>query len=208
MSRGVIVLAIVVVVIVVALISISFPSVVISSVSTRTLPAFETYTSQYETGYAQPTSSTALAGYSTATAWYPGNFLCDPTSNACSPYPTPTATIVYPQSITSTYQITLSSQTTSTFTSEFTLFSNQTGYETIPPYAAAGLTEFQYGIIIMGIVVALGLGFLFFVARKRALIRPSATKLDSAKTAKFCQHCGTANAEESKFCTGCGVPLS
>ena len=207
--RGLIVPVIVVIAVVIALISISYPSMTVSSVSTQPWPGFQAYTSQYQVAYEQVTSSSALAGYSTVTAWYPGNFICDPVSNACTPYPTPTATYVYPQSATYAYQITLSSQATSTFTSEFTSFSTQTSYQDIPPYAAAGLTEFQYGIIVAIIVVALTLCLLFIGTRNRNLTLPrdQVPKLDSTKAIRSCQQCGTENPERGKFCTSCGAPL-
>ena len=187
----------------IALISISYPSVVVSSASTQQLPGFETYTSQYQVGYTQVMMSTTLAGYSTAIAWYPGNPICDPASNACTPYPVPTATFVYPQSATYMYQVTVTSQTTREFTSEFTVFSAHTSYQNIPPYAAVGITEFQYGIVALAIVAVVILSLLLTFARKSPL--PQTGSLGYDKAVKFCQHCGTANPDVAKFCTKCGV---
>jgi hypothetical protein len=209
MLRAIVVPTIVVIAVVIALVSISYPSVVVSSISTQPLVVFGAYTSRYEVGYPQATVSTVLAGYSSMTAWYPGNPICDPASNACTPYPTPTATLVYPQSMTYTFQVTLSSQTASTYTSGFTLFSLQTSYQNVPPYAAAGLTEFQYGIVAMAIVVVVVLSLLIIFSKKRnQVVSPNRTwKLDSAKTFRFCQQCGTVNPVKGRFCTNCGTRL-
>jgi hypothetical protein len=190
---------------VIALISISYPSVVVSNVRTQSLAGFARYTSKYQVAYPQTTASTVLVGYSSATAWYPGNPICDPASNACIPYPTPTATFVYPQSMTYAYLVTLSSQTTLAFTSEFTLFSTQTSYQNIPPYAAVGLTEFQYRILALTIVVVVVLSLLFIFMKKTAPNRRQ--RVGSAKAFKFCEHCGTENSYAGKFCTSCGAPL-
>jgi len=207
--RRIVVPTIVIVAVVIALISISYPSITVSTVSTQQLAGFQTFTSQYQIPYQLTNTSTALAGYGTATAWYPGNFICDPLSNACTPYPTPTATYVYPQSATYTYQVTLSSQATSEFTTEFTLYSSLTSYQTIPPYAAAGLTEFQYGIIALAIVAALVLCLLYVVVRSKSFASPSiqAQEFDSTKPVRFCQQCGAENQSGGKFCTSCGARL-
>ena len=147
--------------------------------------------------------STALAGYSTLTAWYPGNPICDPVSNACTPYPTPTATFVYPQSMTYMYQVTFSSEATLVSTSKFTLFSTQTSYQNIPPYTAVGLTEFQYGIVVLVVVAVVALSLLLAFTKKRQ----AHVGVGSAKAAGFCWQCGAANLDAGKFCTNCGVQL-
>ena len=203
--RGEVVPTIIVIAVIIALISISYPSVVVSSVITQPSTRFETYTSQYAIGYPQAVMSTMLAGYSTVTAWYLGNPICDPASNACTPFPSPTATFVYPQSITYVYQVTFTSHATSAFTGELTLFSTQTGYQNIPPYAVVGLTEFQYGIIALAIIAAFVLSLLFFFVRKRPPREVQRAGL--AKRVRFCQHCGMQNPEAGKFCSGCGARL-
>jgi hypothetical protein len=205
--RRIVVLTVVVIAVVIALVSASYPSVTVPTVSTQQLASFQTFTSDYQIPYQLPNTSTALTGYSTATAWYPGNFICDPTSNACTPYPTPTATYVYPQSATYTYQVTFSSEATSMFTTEFTFYSSQTSYQTIPAYAAAGLTEFQYGIIAMVIVAALVLCLLFVTVRGKSYASNQAPELGSTGTVRFCQQCGTENQSGGKFCTSCGARL-
>lgn len=166
MVRGIVTPTIIVIAVVIALVSISYPSVVVSNVTTQPLPGIDTYTSRYQVGYPQAAVSTTLAGYSTVTAWYPGNPICDPASNACTPYPTPTATFAYPQSITYTYQVILSSQTVLAFTSGFTQFYAQTTYRNIPPYAAVGLTEFQYGILALAIFMVAVLTLLFIYTKE------------------------------------------
>ena len=196
--RSVVVPTIVAIAVILALISISYPSVVVSNVTTQPSSIFETYTSQYQVGYPQAVVSTVLAGYSTVTAWYPGNPICDPTSNACTPYPTPTATFVYPQSVTYAYQVTSSSQATSAFTSEFTTFSTQTSYQNIPPYAVVGLTEFQYGIIALVIIAAVVLSLLIFFGKKS--VPSHVQSAGSSKAVRFCQRCGTKNPGTGKFC--------
>jgi len=201
--RRIIVPAIIAIAVAIALISTSYPSVVIPNVTTQPFPAFETYTSQYQVAYPQSTASTLLAGYSSVTAWYPGNPICDPASNACSPYPAPTATYVYPQSMTYVYQITVSSQTAQVLTTEFTIFSTQTNYQKIPPYAAAGLTELQYGVVALVVVAAVALSLLFIFVRKH----PVNQSQSSAKTARFCSQCGAQNPDSGKFCIRCGVRL-
>ena len=199
----VVIATVVVIAVVIALISTSYPSVVVSSSTTQPSPGFETYTSRYQVTYLEATVSTGLAGYSTVTAWYPGNPICDPVSNACTPYPTPTATFVYPQSMTYMYQVTFSSEATLVSTNEFTLFFTQTSYRNIPPYAAVGLTEFQYGIVVLVIVAVVVLGLLMVFTKKRQ----AQVGLGSAKAAGFCWHCGAANLDAGKFCTNCGVQL-
>ena len=205
MVRGVIVPTIIVIAVIIALISISYPSVVVSSIATQPSTAFETYTSQYAVEYPQAVMSAILAGYSTVTAWYPGNPICDPASNACTPFPSPTATFVYPQSITYPYQVTFTSHATSVFTGEFTSFSTQTSYQNIPPYAVIGLTEFQYGIIALAIIAAFVLSLLFFFVRKRP--PKEVQRAGLAKGVRFNQHCGMQNPEAGKFCSSCGVRL-
>jgi len=164
--RGLVVPIILVLAVAIALASISYPSMTISNVTTQSLAALETYSSQYETGYPQLTASTILTGYSSFTAWYPGNPICDPTSNACTPYPTPTATFVYPQSMTYTYEVTLSSQGLLAYTSPFTMLSTQTSFANVPPYAALGLTELQYGLAAM-IFFAIAVSALLFILTKK-----------------------------------------
>ena len=203
MVRGIVVPTIIVAAIVIALISISYPSVIISNVSTQSFPGFATYTSQYEVEYPQAAASTMVGGYSSTTAWYPGNPVCDPASNACTPYPTPTATFVYPLTMTYAYMTTITSQATSTYTSEFTLFSTQTGHQNIPAYAVAGLSEFQYGILAIAVVAVVILSLLFMFAKGGAVFSgPS-----RVKPVRFCQHCGSANPGGGKFCISCGVRL-
>jgi len=164
--RGLVAPIILVLAVAIALASISYPSMTISNVTTQPLVAFKTYSSQYETEYPQLTTSTVLTGYSSFTAWYPGNPICDPLSNACTPYPTPTTTVVYPQSMTYTYEVTLSSQALLAYTSPFTIFSTRTSFETTPPYAALGLTELQYGVAAMIIFAIAVIAMLFIFAKK------------------------------------------
>jgi hypothetical protein len=199
----------VLVAIAIALLSLAYPSVVVSSVSIQPITNFVTYTNQHTVGYTQMSASIFLAGYSTFTAWYPGNPICDPASNACTPYPTPTATLVYPQSMTNTYEVTLESQTTSTYTSEYTLFSTQTSFQNVPPYAAAGLTEFQFGIAAIVIVVVLVLSLLLLTTRKGPMVTPQTrnSRIASAGLTKFCQHCGAESLVTDKFCGKCGTQL-
>lgn len=152
-------------------------------------------------------ASTVLAGYSTTTAWYPGDPICDPTSNACTPYPTPTATFVYAQSATYSYQVTINSQGTSTYTSEFTGFSTQTNYQTIPPYAAAGLSDFEFGLIAL-LIVAVVVAAMLLLFVKGAASRSGEPKAKMAsKTVRFCQQCGAENRKSDDFCAKCGAAL-
>jgi len=202
--RGIAVASIVLIALVIALISTSYPSLVVSNTTTQAFPGFETYTSQYQVSYPQPIASTGLSGYSTFTAWYPGNPICDPASNACTPFPTPIATLVYPQSVTYAYQVTLTSQATLAYTSGFMSFSTQTSYQNIPPYAALGLTEFQFGIIALGIMMVVLLGLLLIFTRKSSA---SQVRSSSAEAARFCEQCGAANAIDSIFCSNCGARL-
>ena len=205
--RNIIIPVVVVVAVVIALLSVTYPSIVVSNMITQSIPNFATYTTQYATGYPQMSASTVLAGYSTTTAWYPGDPICDPTSNACTPYPTPTATFVYAQSATYSYQVTINSQGTSTYTSEFTGFSTQTNYQTIPPYAAAGFSDLEFGLIALLIVAAVVAALLFLFGKRRAN-RPSGPKAKMAsKTVRYCQQCGTENRKSDDFCAKCGATL-
>jgi len=195
------------VVIIIAILSTAYPSIVVSNVNTLPIGNFATYTAQYATAYPQMSASTILAGYSTTTAWYPGNPICDPTSNACTPFPTPTATFVYAQSATYNYQATLNSEATSTYTSEFTGVSTQTYYQTVPPYAVAGLSELEFGLVALLVVSAVGVAMLFLFVRGIAPRSNVAKREVSAKTVRNCQQCGTENRNTDKFCDKCGSKL-
>lgn len=193
----------------IALLSLAYPSVVISNVSTQPITNLTTYTSQYLFDYPQMSASSFLAGYSTLTAWYPGNPICDPASNACTPYPTPTATLVYPQSMTYTYEVTLESQTSSTYTSEYALFPAQTSFQNVPPYAAMGLTEFQFGIAAMVIVVVVALSLLLLATSKgpTVILQTRNSRLGSARPTRFCQQCGAESSTADRYCSKCGTQL-
>jgi zinc ribbon protein len=204
--RKIVVPVVVCVAVTMAIISIAYPSVVVSNSSTQPIPNFATYTIQYATGYPQMTASTILTGYSTMTAWYPGNPICDPTSNACMPYPTPTATLVYAQSATYNYQVTLNSEATSTYTSQFTSFSTQTNYQTIPPYAAAGLSELGFGLVALLVVAVVAAAILFLFVRDASRSNVRKAELPS-KTVRYCQHCGAENRKADEFCGQCGTIL-
>jgi len=198
---------VVIVAVVIAILSLTYPSIVVSNVSTQPIPYFATYTAQYATGYPELSASTILAGYSTTTAWYPGNPICDPMSNACTPYPTPTATFVYAQSATYSYQVTINSEATSTNTSEFTGFSTKTSYQNIPPYAAAGLSELEFGIAALLIVAAVAVAMLFLFVRGDAIGSKVANAELRSKTVVYCQQCGAENQKADKFCSKCGTIL-
>ena len=205
--RKIVVPVVVIAAVIIALLSLSYPSIVVSNISTQPIPNFATYTTQYASGYSQMSVSTFLAGYSTTTAWYPGNPICDPTSNACTPYPTPTATFVYAQSATYSYQVTINSEATSTYTSEFTGFSTETNYQNSPPYATAGLSEFEFGIVALLIVAAVAAAMLL-VFVKGSGRRPSRAKTElPSKTVRYCQQCGAENRKADKFCAKCGTTL-
>lgn len=198
---------VVIVVVIVAILSVSYPSIVVSNISTQPFPNLATYTSQYASGYPQMSASTILAGYSTTTAWYPGNPICDPTSNACTPYPTPTATYVYAQSATYSYQVTINNQATSTYTSEFTGLSTQTYYQTIPPYAAAGLSELEFGLAALLIVAFVAAAMLFLFVRGTTSGSNVGQTQSPSKMVRYCQHCGAENRKTDKFCDKCGTKL-
>jgi len=68
--------------------------------------------------------------------------------------------------MTHTYEVTLSSQVLLEYASPFTIFSTRTSFETIPPYAAVGLTELQYGVAAMTIFAIAVLALLFVFAKK------------------------------------------
>jgi len=208
MSRKVWFSIIIVVAFSIALLSLAYPSIVTSNVSVQSIPSFATYTSQYVVGYPEISASTYLAGYSSSTAWYPGNFICDPASNACTPYPTPTATFVYPQSATATYQVTFNSESSSTYTTESTLYSSQTSFQSVPPYAVAGLTDFQFGISALIIIAIIGLILLYLNLRREPAGAPEkpTARLHKA-SAKICSRCGAENSRTRKFCTNCGSQL-
>jgi hypothetical protein len=193
----------------IALLSLAYPSVVVSNVSIQPTTNLATYTTQYFVGYPQMSASTFLAGYLTLTAWYPGNPICDQASNACTPFPTPTATVVYPQSMTYTSEVTLESQTASTYTSEYTVFSAQTSFQNVPPYAAVGLTEFQFGIAAMVVVVVVVLSLLLLTTSRGATVslEKGNSSLGSARPTRFCQQCGAESSIADKFCSKCGTQL-
>ena len=209
MFRRLAVPIVVVVAIAVALVSLSYPSIVVSNTNSLAIRNFGTYTSQYVSGYFQMSASTGLAGYLTSTAWYPGDPICDPASNACTPYPTPTATMVFPQSATYNYQVTVTSEATSTYTSEFTVLSTETSYQNVAPYSAAGLTQTQFGIVTILVVAVVMLGILSVYVKIG-----SPTKLEGAKVrlaptgaVKFCPKCGRQSSRTDNFCSKCGAQL-
>ena len=195
MLRRIVVPAIVVIAVVVALASLSYPSVSLYSTSTETLASSETYPSQYLSSYSQAAASTYLAGYSSSTAWYPGNPICDPMSNACSPFPTPITTFVYPETGTYTYQVTLNTQATSIYTTWYTYFSTQTSSQTVPPYSLVGLSAFQFGLMTIVAIAVIGMVFVFLAIRTKP------------KPAKLCQTCHAENSRTNRFCEKCGAHI-
>ena len=205
--RKIVVPLVVIVAIVIAILSLNCPSITVPNVSTQPVPNFATYTTQFATGYPQMSASTFLAGYSTTTAWYPGNPICDPLSNACTPYPTPTATIVYAQSATDSYPVTINSEATSTYTSEFTGFSTQTNYQTVPPYAIAGLSELEFGLVALLIVAAVAAALIFLFVRGGTTGGNVAQAELPSKTVRYCRQCGAKNRKADKFCDKCGTKL-
>jgi hypothetical protein len=193
----------------VALLSLAYPSITTPTVSIQPTITLATYTSQYFLTQPQTSASTFLAGYSTLTAWYPGNPICDQASNACTPFPTPTATYVYPQSTTYSYEVTLESQTNYTYTSAYTLLSPQTSLQNIPPYAAIGLTEFQFGTAAIVILVVVVLSLLLLTTSKAStiILQTKSPRLGSARPSRFCQRCGAQSSTADKFCSKCGTQL-
>jgi len=207
MSRTTVFASIVVLALIIALISMSYPSVVVSNSSTQTWVSVVTYSAQSLVGYPQLTASTALAGNSTLTAWYPGNPICDPLSNACTPFPTPTATLTYPISATYTYPITETSQTTITYTSGLTSFLTQTSFSDIPPYSAAGLTGFQFGVVAIALIAVVSVSVLALSMKKESPAVLEKQPSMPAASVRLCPKCGTKNLRADKFCTNCGTPL-
>jgi len=209
MSRKTVIASVVVLAVIIALISLSYPSVVVSNSSTQTWVSIVTYSSQSLVGYPQLTASTALAGNSASTAWYPGNPICDPASNACTPYPTPTATFTYPVSATYTYQFTETSQATLTYTSGYTSFLTQTSFSNVPPYTTVGLTTFQFGIAAIALVAVIALSLLLLTMKRepRPVRKEQASMQDSVGGVKFCSKCSVKNLQTDKFCTNCGTQL-
>jgi ribosomal protein L40E len=119
----------------------------------------------------------------------------------------PTATFVYAQSATYNYQVTINSEATSTYTSEFTGFSTQTYYQTVPPYAAAGLSELEFGLVALLIVGAVGAAMLFLFVRG-TVSRSNVAKAElPSKLVRYCQQCGAENRKTDKFCDKCGTKL-
>ena len=198
-GRNVFAVLVLIVATVIALTSLSYPFVTVSSSSTEAFAGLITGTTQYAVSYPQMSSSTVVAGYLTSTAWYPGNPLCDPASNACTPYPAPTATIIIPQAATYAYQVTLQTTTYSTYFSLTTTFSTQITSQSVPLYSAAGLSDFEFGIVALVVAAAVGLCAIFVV-----LGRP---RPGTAKPITYCQKCWTANSSVDKFCTNCGKQL-
>jgi hypothetical protein len=201
----ILILVVVLLVTIVALTSLAYPSINVSRLSTQSIPAFVTLTNSYSTGYPESSSTIVLAGYSTSTAWYPGNPFCDPASMACTPQPLPTSTITYTQSSTYLYPVTVYSELSTTYTSESIALSTQTSYQTLAPYAAAGLSDFQYGLAAM-VILAMIVAVILFVYAKGG--RPSPDSLArSTGATRYCTQCGTGNARASAVCSKCGAKL-
>jgi len=191
---------------VVALASLSYPSLLITSSSTQTMASFTTNTMQYTNTYLQTSTSTTLVGYLTSIFWYPGNPVCDPMSNACSPYPSPTATVVYPESATYPYQVTLETQTTSTYTTQYTSFSTKVTSQNVPPYSAAGLSDLDFGVTALVVVAVVGLVCIFLAVGQRPATQ-SRTPQPAGDSPTFCERCGAANSGRDQYCTSCGNRL-
>jgi len=200
---------VVVLVTVVVLVSLAYPSITVSSATTQTFPTFVTLTNGYTTGYPQSSSTIVLAESYVSTEWYPGNGLCDPASMACTPQPIPTVTITYTQWSTYFYQVTVYSQLSTTYTSESAAVSTQTSYQTVAPYAAAGISEFQYGLAAMLIFAAVVATILFFYGKESARGRMENPEraVRSASATKYCTQCGTENPQAGAVCGKCGARL-
>jgi hypothetical protein len=95
----------------------------------------------------------------------------------------------------------------STYTSEFTGFSAQTYYETIPPYAAAGLSELEFGLLVLLTVGAVGAAVLFLFVRGAASGSNVAKAELPTKTLRYCPQCGAENRRADRFCDNCGTKL-
>jgi hypothetical protein len=119
----------------------------------------------------------------------------------------PTATFVYAQSATYNYQVTISSEVASAYTSEFTGFSTQTYYQTVPPYAAAGLSELEFGLLALLVVGAVGAAILVLFVRGTASGSNVAKAELPSKTVRYCQQCGAENQKVDRFCDKCGTKL-
>jgi hypothetical protein len=157
---------IVVIVVLVVLVSLAYPSVTLSSVTSQTISYVVISAGSYTTGYPQSASTVVLANQITSTAWYLGNLLCDPASMACTPQAFPTATMTYTEWSTYPYQVTVYSQIQTSYTTESTSLLTQTNYQTVPPYAAAGLNDLQFGLSVLLIFGAFVAGILFLFAKK------------------------------------------
>jgi hypothetical protein len=103
--------------------------------------------------------------------------------------------------------VTVSSEAASTYTSEYTGFSTQTYSQTVRLYAAAGLSELEFGLLILLIVGALGVALLFLFVRGRG----SGSRVPKAelasKAVRYCQACGAENRKADSFCDKCGSKL-
>ena len=192
---------------IVALVSLAYPSINVSSISTQSVPTLVPLTNSYSTGYAQGSSTIVLAGYSTSTAWYPGNPFCDPASMACTPQPLPTSTITYTQSSTYLYQVTVYSQLSTTYTSESIALSTQTSYQTLAPYAVVGLSEFQFGLAAMLILAAIVAATIIFYTKYGIRARPNPAPLAGSASVRYCTQCGAENPHASTVCGKCGANL-
>ena len=202
----ILVLVVVLVIAIVALTSLAYPSINVQSLSTQSVPTLVTLTNRYSTGYPQSSSSIELAGYSTSTAWYPGNPFCDPASMACTPQALPTSTITYTQSSTYIYQVTVYSQVSTTYTSESIAVSTQTSYQTLAPYAAAGLSDFQYGLAAMLILAVILAVILSLYAKGDRPQNPDSIPRSTSAT-RYCTQCGTENQQTNAVCRECGTRL-
>ncbi len=199
--------AIIVLAIVITLASLVYPSITISTSSTETLASRNVYTKGYTSIFPQTLPSTSLVLYSTATAWFPGDPICDTASMACTPYPTPTATYVYSKASTSFYGVTTTSEWLGTYTSEFTVFSMRTGYEKVPVYAVAGLSNVQFAFVAV-LIIVVGVMLLFYSRRHAATDRaPAKFAGESAVsgTMKYCHECGAEMRRNTQFCGQCGT---
>ncbi len=91
--------------------------------------------------------------------------------------------------------------------SEFTGFSTQTFYQTIPPYVAAGLSELEFGLAALLVVAVVAAAMLFrFVRGTTGGSSVAKAELPSG-TVRYCQHCGAENRRTDKFCDKCGAKL-
>ena len=188
---------------VVSLVALAYPSISVPVFRTDTIANTTTISSA-----SWSTISTTMAGwvpYSTSTGGViVYDYLCDPSSMACTPTKTyyTTQTLSTYEADTKISRVTMTTQWVST--NEFE--STHTAYRQIPAYAAFGMNDPQFLMLAGFVILILVVGILVIFVRTRRVAIPRQAKPSQLKMERvFCINCGARLPSGSRFCGKCGT---